>query len=83
MRIVREDEKFVAFDDISIGEAFICSDDNDVYMKTFKVYEIETNGAGQESRWEHNAVCLSNGLLYLFNDSDKVRLCGNAYLTVK
>ena len=83
MRIVREDEKFVVFDDISIGEAFICPEDNDVYMKTFKVYEIETNGAGQESRWTHNAVCLSNGRLYLFNDSDKVRLCSNAYLTVK
>lgn len=83
MKIVREDEKFVAFGDISTGGVFINPGDDDVYMKIPKVYEIETNGAGQESRWSYNAVCLSDGELYLFYDSDKVRLCGNAYLTVK
>lgn len=83
MRIVREDEKFVAFGDISNGGVFVNVEDNDVYMKIPKVYEIETNGAGQESRWSYNAICLSDGQLYLYVDSDKVRLCRDTYLTVK
>lgn len=83
MRIVREDEKFAAFGDISNGGVFVNIEDNDVYMKIPKVYEIETNGAGQESRWSYNAICLSDGQPYLYVDSDMVKPCGNAYLTVK
>lgn len=83
MKIVREDEKLAMFGDIPIGGVFVCIDDNDVYMKIPKVYEIEINGGGQESRWAFDAVCLSNGQLYLFVDSDRVRLCRDTYLTVK
>ena len=53
MKIIREDERLVAFGDISIGGVFICTEDNDVYMKIPKVYEIETNGGGQESCWAY------------------------------
>ena len=82
MKIIREDEKFVAFDDIPIGGVFIDTEDNNVYMKIPKVYEVEINGGGQESRWAYNAVCLSDGQPYLFVDSESVRPCVNAYLTV-
>ena len=83
MKIVREDEKLAMFGDIPIGGVFINPGDDDVYMKISKVYEIETNNTGRESRWSYNAVCLSEGELYLFNDSDAAKFCGNAYLTVK
>ena len=82
MKIVREDSKLVAFGDIPIGGVFVNTEDDDVYMKIPKLYEIEINGGGQESRWLYNAVCLSEGELYLFNNSDSVRPCVNAYLTV-
>lgn len=83
MKIVREDVKLVAFGDISVGGVFVNTEDNDVYMKIPKVYEVETNDVGQESRWSYNAILLSDGQPYLFVDSDRVRFCGNAYLTVK
>ena len=60
MKIIREDEKFVAFGDIPIGGVFINTEDDCVYMKIPKVYEIEINGGGQESRWAYNAICLSD-----------------------
>ena len=83
MKIVREDEKLAMFGDVPIGGVFIIPGGDDVYMKISKVYEIETNGTGRESRWSYNAVCLSEGELYLFNDSDMVRISRDAYLTVK
>lgn len=83
MKIVREDVKLVAFGDISNGGVFINTEDNDVYMKIPRVYEIETNSVGQESRWAYNAILLSDGQPYLFVDSDKVRINRDAYLTVK
>lgn len=83
MKIVREDEKLAMFGDVPIGGVFINPEDDDVYMKIPAVYEVETNGAGQESRWLYNAVCLSEGELYLFSNSDAAKFCGNAYLTVK
>ena len=83
MKIIREDEKLAAFGDISVGGVFINTEDNDVYMKISKVYEIETNGVGQESRWAYNAICLSNGQPYLFTECDKVKFYRDTYLTVK
>lgn len=83
MKIIREDVKLVAFGGIPIGVVFVDTEDNNVYMQIPKVYEVEVNGGGQESRWAYNAVCLSNGQLYLFADSDMVRPCSNVYLTVK
>ena len=83
MKIIREDVKLVAFGDIPIGGVFIDTEDNNVYMKIPKVYEVEINGGGQESRWSYNAICLSDGQPYLYNDSDRVRLCRDTYLTVK
>ena len=83
MKIVREDERLVAFGDISTGGVFINTEDNDVYMKISKVYEIETNDVGQESRWAYNAICLSDGQPYLFTEYDKVKFYRDAFLTVK
>lgn len=83
MRIVREDIDLVPFGSISVGEVFIDTETNDAYMKIPKVYEIETNGAGQESRFSYDAVCLSDGQPYIFVDSDRVRIAHDTYLTVK
>lgn len=83
MKIVREDVKLVAFGDISVGGVFVNTEDDDVYMKIPKVYEIETNEVGQEIRWSYNAILLSDGQPYLFVDSNKVKFCRDAYLTVK
>ena len=81
MRIIREDVKMSRFEEIDVGEVFIAEDD--VYMKTSSFYEIETNYAEQESRWRYNAICLSTGCFNLFSDSDRVKSCGEACLTVK
>lgn len=83
MKIIREDSSLVAFGGIPIGMVFICVEDDSVYMKIPKVYEIETNGGGQESCWAYNAVCLSDGQPYLFADDDKVKFGRDVYLTVK
>ena len=83
MKIIREDVKLATFDDISIGTVFLCAEDDGVYMKIPKVYEIEINGGGQESRWAYNAVCLSDGQPFLFAECDKVKFYRDTYLTVK
>ena len=81
MRIVREDVKTIKFGEVNLGEVFIAEDD--VYIKTNSFYEIEANYAEQESRYRHNAICLSTGYFNLFADCEEVKPCGGAYLTVK
>lgn len=81
MKIVREDMKEIRFGNIAVGSVFIEGDT--VYMKTLDAYEIEKNGHEEELCYKFNAVILDSGEFTRFVDSDMVKTCNDAYLTVK
>lgn len=81
MKIVREDMKVIRFGDIAVGSVFI--EDDVVYMKTLDVYEIKKDNYEEEPCYKSNAVILGGGEFTCFANSDMVRVCNDAYLTVK
>jgi hypothetical protein len=81
MKIVREDVKVTRFGDVAVGSVFI--EDDIVFMKTLKFYEIEEDGYEEEARYAHNAIRLSTGEFSHFTDYDMVKVCNDAQLVVK
>lgn len=77
MKIIRNTREVSQFEALRMGDVFIATDDNCVYMRTDEAYEYP------DSR-EHyyNAVSLGDGSLVKIDDWEKVLIPKNVTLTI-
>ena len=77
MKIVRNACKEIQFEDLRMGDVFITTDDNCVYMKTDEAYEYP-----DDRDHYYNAVSLGDGSLVKINDWEKILIPKNVTLTI-
>ena len=68
MKIIRQDNKKIELDDLSVGDVFIYVDT--IFMK---IEPIEVIDKDYEKHEVYNAICLKDGTLYSIRKNDVLK----------